>query len=74
METDFVGPPLPPQFIQRFESEIPSDLNSEQSEHVSAAKLKKHLDKRKHKPRAKYVTSSSSSGESEASVQVKKSS
>ena len=27
METKFVGPPLPPQFVQRFESEILSDPN-----------------------------------------------
>ena len=25
METEFAGPPLPPQFVQRFKSEIPSE-------------------------------------------------
>ena len=65
------GPPLPPQFGKRFQSEI--GLNSEQSEHVPSVKPKKHVDKRKHKVQAKYV-SSSSSEEFEPSVQVKKSS
>ena len=51
-----------------------SDQNSEKSEHVCSVKAKKHLDKRKHKVQAKYVSSSSSSDISEASVQVKKSS
>ena len=73
MKTEFVGPPLPPQFVQRFEYKIPSDPNSKQSECFAAAKPKKHSDKRKHKARAKYVTSSSSD-QSEASVQDKKSS
>ena len=72
METEFVGPPLPPQFIQRFESEIPSDPYSEQS--FAGAKPKKHSDKIKRKSQAKYVTSSSSSEESEVAVQVKNSS
>ena len=66
METDFVGPHLPPQFVQWFKSEIPSDVNSEQSKHFAVAKPQKHSDKRKHKA----VTSSSSSEKSEASVQV----
>ena len=74
METEFAGPPLPPQFIQRFEYEIRSSPNSKQYERVPAAKLKKHSDKRKHKVQAKYITSSSSSEESEPSVQVKESS
>ena len=51
-----------------------SDLNSEQSKHVSSDKPKKQVDKRKHKVWAKYVSSSSSSEESETSVLVKKSS
>ena len=42
METMFVGPPLPAQFIWRFESEIPFDSNSEQSESFAAAQPKKH--------------------------------
>ena len=74
METEFAGPPLPPQFIQRFECEIESSPNSKQYERVPAAKPKKHSDKRKHKVQAKYITSSSSSEESEPSVQVKESS
>ena len=41
---------------------------------AAAKKLKKYSDKRKHKVRAKYVTSSASSEESEASTQVRKSS
>ena len=73
METDFAGPLLPPQFVQRSESEIRSDPNSEPSDSVPSVKPKKHSDKRKHKSRAKYVSSSSSSDDSEASVQVKKS-
>ena len=43
MEAEFVGPPLPPQFIQRFKSEIPSDPNSKQSESFDVAKPKKHM-------------------------------
>ena len=73
-ETDFVGPPLPLQFVQRFKSKIPSDPNSKQSKSFAAAEPKKHSDKRKHKSQAKYVTFSSSSEESEASVRIKMSS
>ena len=73
METEFAGPALPPQFVQRLESEIISDLSFQQVRFFGFAAAK-HLDKRKHKARTKYVTSSSSSEESEASVQVKKSS
>ena len=40
METDFGGPPLPPQFVERFESEIPSEPNAEQSKRFPAAKPK----------------------------------
>ena len=29
MDTEFASPPLPPQFVQRFESEVPSEGNSE---------------------------------------------
>ena len=43
METDFVGPPLPPQFVQTIESEIPSDPHSTQSA-LFAIKPKKHSD------------------------------
>ena len=76
MDTDFCGPPLPPMLGQRFQSEIGSDLkrsdlNCKQSDHVPLVKPKKHMDKRKRKVRTKYV--SSSSEESEASVQVHKS-
>ena len=66
--TEFAGPPLPPQFVQNFESDVGSDLDSKQSECFTVTKLKKHLDKRKHKVRAKYVISSSSLEESEPSV------
>ena len=41
METYFVGPPLPPQFVWRFESK-PLDPNSELSECFAAVKQKKH--------------------------------
>ena len=74
MATVFACLPLPPQFIQKFESEIRSDMNSKETEGFAVAKLKKHSDKRKHNVWTKLVTSSSSSEESEASVQVKKSS
>ena len=72
--TEFTGPPSPPQFIQRYESEVPLEGNSEQSKAfpVQKSRSKKHSDKRKHKYWAKYVTSSSSSSESEVSMQVKK--
>ena len=60
METEFCGPSLPPQFDQMLQSEIRSHPNSKQSEHVCLVRRKKHLDKRKHKVRTKYVTSSSS--------------
>ena len=74
METQFAGPPLPPQFVQRFESEIPLEGTSEQTEAFQTTKPKKHSDKKTQKSRAKYLTSSSSSEESEVSVQVKRSS
>ena len=51
-----------------------SDQNSEQSKRVCSVKAKKQSDKRKHKVRAKYVSSSSSSEQSKPSVEVKKSS
>ena len=52
-----------------------SNHDSEQSrqpEQVYSGKAKKHLDKRKHKVRSKYISQSSSSEESQSSVQVKK--
>ena len=74
METDFCGPSLPPRFTQSVQSDHGSkhsDLQSKhsdpQSEHpeqpqrVCSSKAKKHLDKQKHKVRAKYSTSQSSS-------------
>ena len=86
METDFFGPSLPPRFGQRVQSEHGSkhsDLHSEhsdsQSEHseqpqtVCSSRAKKHLDKKKHKVRAKYYSQSSSSEEDQSSVPVKKS-
>ena len=72
METELVGPSLPPQFVQRFDFEFPSDGNSEQSKAFHEPKNQSH--KRKHKSWAKYITSPSSFEESEVSVQVKKSS
>ena len=41
METDSIGPSLPPQFVHRFECQIPSDPNSKQSKRFAAAKPKK---------------------------------
>ena len=78
METDICGPVSPPQFGEKIQSEIGSevnrsDQNSKQSERVCPVKAKTHSDKRKHKVQAKFVSSSSSSEESEAAVQVKKS-
>ena len=76
METEFAGPPLPPQFGQTYSSEAPSEGISEKESEmfIQKPRFKKHLDKRKHKSQAKYVTSSSSEEESEVSVEVKKSS
>ena len=70
METEFAGSPLPPPFVQRFESEIPLEGHLKQSEAFQATKPKKHLAKRKHKSLAKCVASLSCSKESEVSVQV----
>ena len=71
METDLVGPSLTPHFNQRFEAEA-SGYSSDQSAQV--VKPKKRADKRKHKSRAQYITSSSSSSEdSDQSMQVQKS-
>ena len=80
MEMDFCGP-APPQFGQSVQSEHSSDpsrsdhtsKHSEQPEHVSSVKAKKHSDIRKYKIWVKYVSQSSSSEESESSIQVKKS-
>ena len=69
METEFAGPPLPPQFVQRF-------LLMGTRHNLKRFQLQNPRNTRtneKHKSRAKYVTSSSCSGESEVSVQVKKS-
>ena len=60
METEFCGPPLPPQFRKRVHAESGSDPNSldhnsEQSERVPSVQAKKHSDKRKHKVQAKLV-------------------
>ena len=75
METAFVGPALPPQFVQRFESEIPSEGNLEPSESFAATKLKKHWDKRKPKFQVNVLLHLQAGGyQSEISVQVKKSS
>ena len=81
MEMDFCGPSVPTQFGQSVLSEHSSDLNrsdhdseqSEQPEGVCLVKVKKHLDKRKHKVWAKYISQSSSSEESQSSVQIKNS-
>ena len=74
METDFCGPSFPPRFGQSVQSDHGSkhsDLHSEhsnpQSEHpeqpqrVCFSKAKNHLDKKKHKVRAKYFSQSSCS-------------
>ena len=69
METEFAGPPLPPQFVQRF-------LLMGTRHNLKRFQLQNPRNTRtneKHKSRAKYVTSSSCSGESEVSVQAKKS-
>ena len=64
MEMDTYGPTLPPWFSQNqsAQSEHGSDPNhssDHQSEHpelVCSARAKKHVDKRKHKVRAKYIS------------------
>ena len=67
METDFCGPSLPSQFSQGVLSNHGSKHSDLQSEHskqpqrVCSSKAKKHLDKKKHKVRAKYCSQSSSS-------------
>ena len=76
METGICGPDLPPQLGETVQFELGSDpnrfdQNSKQHKHVRSAKAKKHSDKRKHKVRAKYVSSSSFTEKSEASVQVR---
>ena len=87
MEMDFCGPSLPPRFIQSVQSDHGSKHSYHQSEHldpqsehreqpqrVCSFKAKKHSDKKKHKVRAKYFTSqSSSSEEDQSSIPVKKS-
>ena len=82
----FNGPPLPPKFPQRVQSnhaskhsDLQSDHSDPQSEYHSeqpkrvCSKAKKHSDKRKHKVRAKYYSQSSSSEEDQSSVPIKKS-
>ena len=86
METDFCGASLPPWFGQSVQSEHGSkhsylhskhlDHHSEhleQPERVCSSRAKKHLDKKKHKVRAKYFSQSSSSEEDQSSVPVKRS-
>ena len=87
MEMDFCGPSIPPRFTQSvqsnhgfkhldFQSEHsdPQSEHSEQPQRVCSSKVKKHSDKKKHKVRAKYFTSqSSSSEEDQSSIPVKKS-
>ena len=70
LETDLCGPSLPTQFGQSVQSEHGTDLIS--SEHSEQGK--EAVGQRKHKVRAKHVSRSSSTEESESSVQVKKSS
>ena len=84
MDTDFYGPPLPPESSQNVQSELASkqsDIESDHSEHhhsklespkKTCPKAKKHSDKRKHKVRAKYYSQSSSSEEDESSAPTKK--
>ena len=86
MKTDFSGPSLPPRFTQsvqsdhgskhldlQFENSDPESKHSEQPQMVCSSRAKKHLDKKKHKVRAKYYSQSSSSEEDQSSVPVKKS-
>ena len=82
MDTDFYGPPLPPQSqnVQSEQASKQSDIESDHSEHHSklehprkvVPKAKKHSDKRKHKARAKYYSQSSSSEEEESSASARK--
>ena len=65
---------LPPQFVQRFESEIPFRGKLETIRGVSNYKTEETLGQDKNMSWTKYVTFSSSSEESEVSVEVKKSS
>ena len=72
MESDFVGPPLPPHISQGSEAEH-SALSSNQADQL-VVKPKKHAEKGKHKSQAEYFTSSSFAEDSNQSVQVQKSS
>ena len=86
MEIDFCGPSLPPRFTQSVKSDHgskhwdlqsehsdPQSKHSEQPQRVCSSIAKKHSDKKKHKVWAKYYLQSSSSGEDQSSVPVKKS-
>ena len=84
METDFWGPSLPPRFGQSVQSEQANmapnhhsldhhSEHSEQPERVCSSRAKKHLDKKKHKVRAKYFSQSSTSEEDQSSVPIKRS-
>ena len=85
LDTDLYGRSLPPRFPQSVQSDHGSrhsdlqsaDHSDPHSEHLEQpkrvwSKAKKHLDKKKHKVRAKYY-SQSSSEEDQSSVPVKKS-
>ena len=77
MDTDIYGPPLPPKFTQSVQSDHASKHSDLDSDHHSdphsedhlkqpkrvCSKAKVHLDKKKHKVRAKYYSQSSSSEE-----------
>ena len=82
MELDLYGPSLPPQF-GNVQFEHASDPNhgsdhhsniSEQPEQVCSSRAKKHLEKRKHKVRTKYISQLSSSEEDQSSAHKKRSS
>ena len=87
MDTDEYGPPLPPKFTQNVQSDHASKHSDLESDHHSephseghseqpkrvCSKAKKHLNKKKHKVRAKYYSQSSSSKEDQPSVPIKKS-
>ena len=80
MELDVYGP-LPPRFgdgqskhgsNRNYGSDHHSDI-SKQPKQVCSSRAKKHLDKCKHKFRAKYISQSSSSEEDQSSAHKKRS-
>ena len=73
MEMDSYGPSLPPWFTQTVQSDHGSKRSDLQPQRVCSSRAKKHLDKKKHKVRAKYYSQSSSSEENQSCVPVKKS-